>query len=775
MLAMILAFSGLHRKRRSHKEDSDPLVDALSNRGNRQKLWGASALALLHGISVVTTPTFAAASATATSRVGWLIAAAVSAFTYSITDASGSLMTGTAGIDVSERLRQQAVRHAQEESDDTNPLDDDLHEAAVLAADRIEDVILNKGRHLATDITNLVTAAVLPTLLLGYMGPGATASSVMSLTIGAAAPVLASLAVGVRRAFSSDDYNGDLQRASGRQATGLRRMSWRLLDFLRPLNGDIAMKEACLQDIEMRKDAKKSLFHHGLKTVLSLDGFGHLSWLIPVGMATVGLVSASPLMLPIIVGTALGVQPAVRRMGATWAALVNARGANEFIMQYLRKHSDLKDDKDARPLERTDHVLGIRLSGVGRILGGRRILEDADGVIPTSPGHTMVTGPSGSGKSTMLRMITGWLRPTSGVVSLIVREGALGSTEKPLTAFTKRSLYRLWSIAPQQVEAKLLTVGELMAMAAPKLLNGDSDTRRDLLSCLHGFALEVPSADLDDFLMRPLGRLSEGEQRRVLNAMVGLDVRTKKRLVAFFDEPTDGLDAPQRDTVLRYIDEMSTSVRVVTITHELRAAESLGASLIMLGKKPGEIRGPTTIVATVPDARVGAPLAYRIGVESDLERTEPWPAAWRVESREASRHGDILVRVAGYKEGNRPPHQFSYRGPFYTAGRVADAIDKWLSDKRHDVHKLPEVRPPSAQHYSYSYDLSTQYGPDIAGPYAAYAETLRSMDPDTVVVFTPNSELPKWPGFVDELRKGLRNPTALIELADGPSRPGIAD
>nr|WP_227497396.1 ABC transporter ATP-binding protein [Planctomonas psychrotolerans] len=59
----------------------------------------------------------------------------------------------------------------------------------------------------------------------------------------------------------------------------------------------------------------------------------------------------------------------------------------------------------------------MRLSGVGRALGGRTVLRDVD--IDVEPGEIVaLIGPSGCGKSTLLRQVSGLDAPDRGSVSI---------------------------------------------------------------------------------------------------------------------------------------------------------------------------------------------------------------------------------------------------------------------------------------------------------------------------------------------------------------------
>lgn len=130
-------------------------------------------------------------------------------------------------------------------------------------------------------------------------------------------------------------------------------------------------------------------------------------------------------------------------------------------------------------------------------------------------------GPNGAGKTTTIRLLTGFLRPSSGTVRLLGYQ-----MQRPQEANrARRSLGYVPDVAglePQVTGAQLLD--ELAA------LQGRPPVDRERVRS----ALDLAAGDL----ARPLGTLSRGTRQKV-NLIQGLQHRPD---LLVLDEPTEGLD-----------------------------------------------------------------------------------------------------------------------------------------------------------------------------------------------------------------------------------------
>jgi ABC-2 type transport system ATP-binding protein len=197
--------------------------------------------------------------------------------------------------------------------------------------------------------------------------------------------------------------------------------------------------------------------------------------------------------------------------------------------------------------------------------GPRRAVDAVS--FDVQPGEVMgLLGPNGSGKTTILRMLTGYLRPSSG--------RALVAGHDIVTA----SLAARSQLGYVPEDAPLYThmrVGEFLAfMARLRGLEGAAlrravDAVVERLSCT-----QVRDA--------PIGRLSRGYRQRVAIAQALLG--RPKLLV--LDEPTNGLDPRQIIEVRELVRALAQELAVLVTSHILAEVERVAhrAAILLDGR-----------------------------------------------------------------------------------------------------------------------------------------------------------------------------------------------
>ncbi len=176
--------------------------------------------------------------------------------------------------------------------------------------------------------------------------------------------------------------------------------------------------------------------------------------------------------------------------------------------------------------------------------------------IRVEPGQVLgLLGPNGAGKSTAMRMIAGFLVPTSGTARVcghdILRE--------PLAA--KRALGYLPEGAPGYGE---MTVREFLHFIQHvRRLQSEADWRR--------FDEVVQQLQLEEVLDSCIDTLSKGLRRRAGLAQAILHDPP----VLMLDEPTDGLDPNQKHAVRQLIDVMARNRTILISTHLLEEVHAL--------------------------------------------------------------------------------------------------------------------------------------------------------------------------------------------------------
>ncbi|MGH7034247.1 MAG: ABC transporter ATP-binding protein [Stellaceae bacterium] len=175
-------------------------------------------------------------------------------------------------------------------------------------------------------------------------------------------------------------------------------------------------------------------------------------------------------------------------------------------------------------------------------------------------------GPNGAGKSTTMKVITGFLAPSSGTAIVCGAD----IVAAPLAA--KRHIGYLPEGAPAYPD--MTPVGFLRFIARIRGFDGAAAKDR--------IALAVKRTALDGVLEQPIDTLSKGFKRRVGLAQALLHDPD----VLILDEPTDGLDPNQKHEVRTLITELAPSKAIIISTHILEEVDAVctRAAIIAHGK-----------------------------------------------------------------------------------------------------------------------------------------------------------------------------------------------
>ena len=179
-------------------------------------------------------------------------------------------------------------------------------------------------------------------------------------------------------------------------------------------------------------------------------------------------------------------------------------------------------------------------------------------------------GPNGAGKSTTMKMIAGFLAPTSGTVQVC----SVDVAGRPLEA--KRRIGYLPEGAPTYPD---MTPAELLDFVADVRGLKGADRRRRIEAA-------IEKVELAPVLDQSIETLSKGFKRRVGLAQAILHDPP----VLVLDEPTDGLDPNQKHQVRELIRAMAADKAIVISTHILEEVEAIctRATIIARGRVVAE-------------------------------------------------------------------------------------------------------------------------------------------------------------------------------------------
>jgi ABC-2 type transport system ATP-binding protein len=165
-------------------------------------------------------------------------------------------------------------------------------------------------------------------------------------------------------------------------------------------------------------------------------------------------------------------------------------------------------------------------------------------------------GPNGSGKTTTIHMLATLIRPTTGsarVAGFDAGREAVKARESIGIVFQESALDRTLTVAEN------LRFAGLLQNMPTKLIAERSAELIELFG-------------LQEHRTRPVATLSGG-MRRALDIVRGVLHQPR---VLFLDEPTIGLDLPNRRRIWRFIEKLRahTSMTVLLTTHYLEEADS---------------------------------------------------------------------------------------------------------------------------------------------------------------------------------------------------------
>lgn len=204
----------------------------------------------------------------------------------------------------------------------------------------------------------------------------------------------------------------------------------------------------------------------------------------------------------------------------------------------------------------------VELDGLSKHFGP---FVAVDGInLKVSKGEVLgFLGQNGAGKSTTMRMVAGFLTPTSGTANVCGHDVATDPVQvKSLLGYMAEGSP---SYEDMTVRAFLTFIAEVRGLS--------------------GLAAQVRIEDvvtkikLEDVIDRPIDVLSKGYKRRVGLAQAILHDPP----VLILDEPTDGLDPNQKHHVRTLIEDMAAEKAIIVSTHILEEVEAVCTRAVIIG------------------------------------------------------------------------------------------------------------------------------------------------------------------------------------------------
>jgi len=226
----------------------------------------------------------------------------------------------------------------------------------------------------------------------------------------------------------------------------------------------------------------------------------------------------------------------------------------------------------------------IEISHLTKRYGALTAVDDVS--FNVEPGQVLgFLGPNGAGKSTTMKMITGFLAPTSGSVRVCGHD----VEAQPLAA--KACMGYLPEGAPSYAE---MSVREFLEFIAD-VRGLEGERRRSRLDDV------IARLALSSVLEQVIETLSKGFRRRVGLAQALLH----DPQVLILDEPTDGLDPNQKHEVRELINAMAKDKIIVISTHILEEVDAVcNRAIIIAGGRILADDTPKALASRSPSGRL---------------------------------------------------------------------------------------------------------------------------------------------------------------------------
>jgi branched-chain amino acid transport system ATP-binding protein len=223
--------------------------------------------------------------------------------------------------------------------------------------------------------------------------------------------------------------------------------------------------------------------------------------------------------------------------------------------------------------ERAVAAVAVRTRALTKVFRGFRAVDSVDLDVREGSVHALV-GPNGAGKTTLFNLLTGFVAPTSGVITVFGEE----ITGQPPEQVARRGVARSFQITSlfetltsrEHVELALqgLTSQGFRFWRSEKLL-GRNRARVEALLEQVGL---MPLAD------KPVGLLAYGQKRALeLSLVLAQDPR-----VMLLDEPTAGMGIEAVARTIELVRLIAAGRTVVFVDHNMHVVGSLADRVTVL-------------------------------------------------------------------------------------------------------------------------------------------------------------------------------------------------
>jgi ABC-2 type transport system ATP-binding protein len=253
----------------------------------------------------------------------------------------------------------------------------------------------------------------------------------------------------------------------------------------------------------------------------------------------------------------------------------------------------------------------IEIDGLTRKFGQFLAVDNISLTVPK--GEVLgFLGPNGAGKSTTMKMVMGFLPPTSGTARLCGHDILTdGLAARAVAGYLPEGAPAYSDMTP---------LGFLKFAAELRGLAGAAREK--------AIDRAMEQTQIAEVRLQPIETLSKGFKRRVGLAQALLH----DPAVLILDEPTDGLDPNQKHEVRRLIEGMAADKSIIISTHILEEVDALCTRAVIIAQgrlladaRPDELHamapGHNNVSLLLPEAQAAAAEGVLTGI-AGVERVE---------------------------------------------------------------------------------------------------------------------------------------------------------
>ncbi|USQ76629.1 ABC transporter ATP-binding protein [Ornithinimicrobium cryptoxanthini] len=241
----------------------------------------------------------------------------------------------------------------------------------------------------------------------------------------------------------------------------------------------------------------------------------------------------------------------------------------------------------------TGQTVALSAKGLSKDFRGFRAVNNVDLDVVEGQIHALV-GPNGAGKTTLFNLLTGYIKPTSGTITVHGKDITGREPEQIAHEGVARS-FQITSLFDNLTPREHVELG-LQGMAGGGMRFWRSDKQlRQYRERADQLVDEVGLSALAD---RPAGELAYGQKRALEMALViSLDPT-----VLLLDEPTAGMGREDVDRTIELVQQIAKGRTVVFVDHNMHVVGSLAHHVTVL--MAGEVLARGTYETVRADQRV---------------------------------------------------------------------------------------------------------------------------------------------------------------------------